>query len=63
MSYVLKHNFDTNDLPDLLQKYDMPIAVIKPLILELAIKHVNLIKITQESDITDSLLKDLLLSE
>ena len=61
--HVLQHNFASNDLPALLQKYDKSIAVIQPLILELAIKHVDLIKITQESDITDSLLKALLLSE
>lgn len=63
MAYVLQHNFDSNDLPDLLREYDEYKAVIQQLILELAIKHVNLIKITQESDITDSLLKALLLSE
>ncbi|WP_369608682.1 hypothetical protein ABV523_16440 [Snodgrassella alvi] len=61
--FVLQHNFDSNDLPDLLREYDEYKAVIQQLILELAIKHVNLIKITQESDITDSLLKALLLSE
>ncbi|MGL4387733.1 MAG: hypothetical protein ACRCR8_09465 [Snodgrassella alvi] len=61
--HVLQHNFDSNDLPDLLQKYDKYEADIQPLILELAIKHVDLIKITQENDITDNLLKALLLSE
>lgn len=61
--HVLQHNFDSNDLPDLLQKYDKYEADIQPLILELAIKHVDLIKITQENDITDYLLKALLLSE
>lgn len=61
--YVLQHNFDSNDLPDLLQEYDEYEADIQPLILELAIKHVDLIKITQENDITDNLLKALLLSE
>lgn len=61
--HVLQHNFDSNDLPDLLQKYDKYEADIQPLILELAIKYVDLIKITQENDITDNLLKALLLSE
>lgn len=62
MAYVLKHNFNTNDLPDLLQEYDEYEDVIQTVILELAIKHVDLIKITQESDITENLLKALLLS-
>lgn len=61
--YVLQHNFDSNDLPDLIKNYDEYDAVIQPLILELVIKHVDLIKITQESDIADNLLKALLFSE
>uniref|UniRef100_UPI001EF53D06 hypothetical protein n=1 Tax=Snodgrassella gandavensis TaxID=2946698 RepID=UPI001EF53D06 len=63
ITYVLEHNFDTDDLAQLIRNYDEYEADIQNLILRLAIEHCDLIEIARDTDIADNLLDSLLVSE
>ena len=63
MVYVLKHNFNKDDLVNLIKDYDKYSEDIKNLIVEQSIKNCELIVIKQKTDIADNLLNKLFISE
>lgn len=63
MVYVLKHNFNKDDLVNLIKDYDKYSEDIKNLIVEQSIKNCELIVIKRDTDIADNLLNKLFISE
>lgn len=63
MAYVLEHNFNKDDLVNLIKDYDKHNEDIQSLIVEQSIKNCELIVIKQKTDIADNLLNKLFISE
>ena len=63
MAYVLEHNFNKDDLVNLIKDYDKHNEDIQSFIVEQSIKNCELIVIKQKTDIADNLLNKLLISE
>ncbi|MBI0097874.1 hypothetical protein H3T75_06330 [Snodgrassella sp. W8135] len=63
MAYVLEHNFNKDDLVNLIKDYDKHDEDIQSFIVEQSIKNCELIVIKQKTDIADNFLNKLLISE